>query len=369
VDIALSIRGNTVKCVILDLDNTLWGGIVGDDGVHGIKVNAHGEGEDFYRVQSFLRELKNRGILLAVCSKNEHSNAIAPFQENSEMVLKLDDIAVFVANWDNKAANIELIQQRLNIGLDSLVFLDDNPFERNLVRELLPQVIVPEIGDDPSNYIRIINELNLFEVNTHTEEDTQRTELYRIEVQRENAKETASTFDEFLKSLEMKINVSRFSEANISRIAQLFQRSNQFNLTTNRYTQPQCEEMMVDSLNCLPLTASLTDRFGDHGLISIVVLRPDSIPGSLLITDWLMSCRVLKRGVEEYLMNRVIQEAKARGLKTVRGEYIPTVKNAMVKDFYAGFGFKNTSVDQDGRTVWLLDVDSYLPSEIYIQSA
>jgi FkbH-like protein len=367
VDIALSVQGRSVKCVVLDLDNTLWGGIIGDDGIHGIKINEHGEGEDYYRVQNFLRELKKRGILLAVCSKNDHANAIAPFEENMEMVLNLEDIAVFVANWENKASNILNIQQKLNIGLDSMVFLDDNPFERNLVRELLPQVIVPEIGEDPSDYIRVICELNLFETNSHTDEDAQRTEFYRTEAQRESAKDNSASFEEFLQSLNMKIDVNRFSESNIPRITQLFQRSNQFNLTTNRYTQAQCDEMMVDYEHYLPLTASLKDRFGDHGLISIVVLRPDYAEGTMYICDWLMSCRVLKRGVEEYLMNYVVQETQSRGLKRVYGEYIPTAKNAMVKEFYAGFDFEKIRKDAEDRFEWLLDVASYSPRIIYIQ--
>ncbi len=366
VDIALSAQGRTVKCVVLDLDNTLWGGIVGDDGVQGIQINAHGDGEDYYRVQCFLRELKKRGILLAVCSKNEYANAIAPFEENAEMALKPEDIAVFVANWENKAANIQAIQKKLNIGLDSMVFLDDNPFERNLIREILPQVIVPEIGDDPSDYIKIVCELNLFETNNHTEEDAHRTNFYRTEAQRESIKENAASFEEFLQSLGMQIDVSRFSDTNISRITQLFQRSNQFNLTTNRYTQTQCEDMMVDTDHCLPLTATLKDRFGDHGLISIVVLRPDATSGTMNICDWLMSCRVLKRGVEEYLMNYVVQEAKSRGLQKVYGEYIPTAKNGMVKEFYAGFGFVAAHIDSEGKSEWVLDVASYSPRTVYI---
>jgi len=367
VDIILSTRGRAVKCVILDLDNTLWGGIIGDDGPQGIQISAHGEGEEFHRLQCFLRELKNRGILLAVCSKNEHANAIAPFEQNPGMVLKLSDITVFVANWDNKAANIERIRQALNIGFDSMVFLDDNPFERNLVRDMLPEVIVPELPDDPSDYVKAISALNLFETSTRAAEDTQRTEFYRVEAQRQIAEATAASFEEFLQSLEMKIEVERFVPEQLSRIAQLLQRSNQFNLTTHRYTHAHCEAMMNDTEYCLPLSASLSDRFGDHGLIAIVVARPDVVAGSLEITDWLMSCRVLTRGVEEYLMNRIVEEAHRRGLGRVRGEFIPTSKNGMVKDFFARFGFEKAREDADGRTEWALETAAYTPRHVFLQ--
>jgi FkbH-like protein len=369
VDIVLSTKGRSVKCVVLDLDNTLWGGVVGDDGVQGIRINAHGEGEDFYRFQCFLRELKNRGILLAVCSKNEHANAVLPFEENAAMVLKLDDFAVFVANWDNKVVNIRKIRQALNIGLDSMVFLDDNPFERNLVREMLPDVIVPELPDDPSEYVQAICALNLFETSTHAAEDAHRTEFYRVEAQRELAKATTVTFEEFLQALDMKIEVARFVPENLPRIAQLLQRSNQFNLTTHRYTQAQCEAMMNDTELCVPLTASLSDRFGDHGLISIVVLRPGLVAETLTITDWLMSCRVLTRGVEEYLMNLVVEEAQRRGLRRVGGEFIPTAKNGMVREFFGRFGFEKACEDIEGRAEWVLDTGTYVRRSVFIRPA
>lgn len=367
VDIVLSTKGRAIKCVILDLDNTLWGGIVGDDGPLGIRVSAHGEGEEFHRLQCFLREIKNRGILLAVCSKNEHANAIAPFEQNPGMVLKLSDIAAFVANWDNKAANITEIQRTLNIGFDSMVFLDDNPFERNLVRDMLPGVIVPELPDDPSDYVKAISELNLFETSTHSAEDAQRTEFYRVEAQRQIAESTASSFEEFLRSLEMKIEVERFVPEHLGRITQLLQRSNQFNLTTHRYTHAQCEAMLNDTERCLPLYASLSDRFGDHGLIGIVVARPGIVTGALVITDWLMSCRVLTRGVEEYLMNHIVEDASRRGLGRVLGEFIPTSKNGMVKDFFARFGFEKAHEDANGRTEWVLETAAYAPRQVFLQ--
>jgi len=363
VDIVLSTMGQIVKCVIVDLDNTLWGGTVGDDGHLGIAIGAHGDGEAFYHFQHYLLSLKHRGILLAVCSKNDRETALRPFVDNPDMVLKRDDITIFIANWENKADNIRTIRETLEIGFDSLVFLDDNPFERNLVRQMCPEVIVPELPDDPADYVRALSELNLFETAAFSAEDIARPELYRQEAERRELRSQFSNIDDYLASLEMKIEVARFEKTRIPRIAQLMQRSNQFNLTTHRYNEAECEFMMLDVEHCLPLYASLTDRLGDHGLISIVIVRPGE--HELHITDWLMSCRVLTRGVEHCLMTRVVNFAKEKGLERVIGEYIPTAKNKMVQDFYAQFGFEKIS-EQDGRTLWRLDVNSYQPRKVYI---
>ena len=364
VDIILSTKGRVVKCVVLDLDNTLWGGVVGDDGPLGVAIGAHGDGEPFHHLQQYLLSLKQRGILLAVCSKNDLANALAPFSENPEMVLKREDITVFVANWENKADNIRGIRDTLEIGLDSMVFLDDNPFERNLVRQMLPEVIVPELPEDPSDYVSTLSLLNLFEASSFSAEDVQRAALYQQEAQRREVLSNFTNIDDYLKELGMRMELERFTGPRLARISQLIQRSNQFNLTTHRYSAAQCEAMMLDTANWVPLSASLVDRFGDHGLISIVILK---ITGQeLVIADWLMSCRVLVRGVEKTLMNEVVALAKARVLHTIRGEYIPTAKNAMVKDFYHLFGFKQDS-NENGKTAWSLDVDRYLPAATFIE--
>jgi FkbH-like protein len=365
-DIALAARGRTVKCVILDLDNTLWGGIVGDDGVDGIALSAHGDGEAFHRFQSFLLGLKKRGILLCVCSKNEHAAAIKPFEEHPEMVLRKDDITIFVANWENKVENIKRIRESLEIGYDTIVFLDDNPFERNSVRAILPDVIVPELPEDPADYIKALSELNLFETTSVSAEDSGRADLYRAEFERRSSAHTFSSFEEYLQSLNMTIEVARFEPSRLSRIAQLLQRSNQFNLTTHRYNERECETMMLDA-SCLPLYGCLRDRFGDHGLISIIVARPDPTASVLEITDWLMSCRVLARGVEEYLMKYVIGEATRLKLEVVAGTYIPTAKNAMVREFFAKFGFQKVGETAGGTTRWQLRVADYSYRRAYIQ--
>ena len=365
VSIAMSTLGRVIKCVVTDLDNTLWGGVIADDGVDGIVLNAHGDGEAFYRLQAFLKELRRRGILLAVCSKNDMSNAILPFEKHPDMLLKRDDFAVFTANWNDKAGNLRTIREVLNIGFDSIVFLDDNPFERNLVRGLLPEVIVPELPEDPAEYVRAISELNLFETTTFSAEDLKRSDLYRAEAERQEAKAAFASAEEFLQSLEMRMVVSRFDPFHLPRIAQLLQRSNQFNLTTHRYSEAECKALMRDRRS-IPLYAELVDRLGDHGLIGIVVLEPEG--PELLIRDWLMSCRVLSRGVEQYLMNLVVEQARGLSLLRIRGEYVKTAKNAMVRDFFAQFGFNRSHGDED-HAYWVLDVDAYRPGCAFIAPA
>ncbi len=362
VDIVLSLRGRVVKCVVLDLDNTLWGGVIGDDGVDGIKLNAHGDGEAFYRLQAYLKELLKRGVLLAVASKNEMENALLPFEKHPDMLLRREDISVFQANWSDKAENIRVIRQTLNIGLDSMLFLDDNPFERSLVRGVLPEVLVPELPEDPADYVRAIAELNLFETTSFSAEDVRRAELYREESVRRSEQGQYADADAFLKSLEMKLVAARFDCFHLPRIAQLMQRSNQFNLTTHRYTEAECEALMHDP-GVLPLYAKLSDRLGDHGLIGIVVLAPDG--EELVIRDWLMSCRVLARGVERHLMNLVVAEAQARGCTRVCGEYIQTAKNGMVREFFEQFGFTKIG-DEPGHTLWILPVSAYEPVATFI---
>lgn len=364
VDVVAAAKGHAAKCVVLDLDNTMWGGIIGDDGVEGIQIGPYGDGEPFHRFQQYIRELRRRGIILAVCSKNEHAAAIKPFEEHPEMVIRRDDIAVFVANWETKVDNIKRIKETLNIGFDSMVFLDDNPFERNIVRQYLPEVIVPELPEEPSDYVRAISELNLFETASFTDEDRQRNDQYREEAERKGLAESFTNVEDYLKSLDMQAKVARFDSFHLPRIAQLIQRSNQFNLTTRRQGLAECEALMNAGSEVLPLYVKLADKFGDYGLISVVVGRFE--PDHLQLDTWLMSCRVLTRGVEEHVMNRMVAEAKARGLGLVVGEYIPTAKNAMVKEFYSRFGFRKTKEDDAGNATWVLEVASYEPRATFL---
>ena len=363
LDTIFAASGLIAKCVVLDLDNTLWGGVIGDDGLEGIALGEFDEGEAFVAFQTFIRELKRRGIILAVVSKNEHANAILPFREHPHMVLKEEDISVFVANWDNKADNIRLIQKTLNIGFDSLVFLDDNPFERNIVREFLPEVVTPDLPEDPSLYLETLAGLNLFETASFSEADLKRAGQYREEAQRELTKTHFTNINDYLISLGMEIRLERFNAFNLPRIAQLIQRSNQFNLMTRRYGEAACEAMMKDPAFA-PFTVKLADKFGDYGLVSVVVLKPRG--EDVEIDEYLMSCRVLQRGVESFTMNAIFAHAARLGAKRVVGQYIPTRKNDMVKDFFKGFGFEKVADGEGGGTTWALAVGAWRPREVFM---
>ena len=367
VKIVMASLGQVIKCVVVDLDNTLWGGVIGDDGLDGIQFSAHGEGEAFYRMQLYLRALKQRGIVLAVCSKNEVANALLPFEKHPEMVLRREDFAAFVANWNDKTVNIRQIKETLNIGFDSMVFLDDSPFERNLVRELVPGVVVPELPEDPADYVRAISELNLFETTSFSAEDAKRTELYQAEATRREEQAGFASVEEFLQSLDMRITVARFDPFHLPRISQLMQRSNQFNLTTRRLSEIECKALMENPA-CLPLYAKLADRLSDHGLISIVTVETKPDTATLAIRDWLMSCRVLGRGVETFLMNQVVEHARKLGLARVTAEYIPTAKNAMVKDFFHQFGFEKIAEGPNGEAQWHLLTAQYNPRPTFMKT-
>ena len=356
LDTVFAASGLITKCVVLDLDNTLWGGVIGDDGLEGIALGEFDEGEAFVAFQKFILELKRRGVILAVVSKNEHANAVLPFREHPHMALKEEDIAVFVANWDNKADNIRLVQKTLNIGFNSLVFLDDNPFERNIVREFLPEVVVPELPEDPSLFLQTLAGLNLFETASFSEADRQRAGQYREEARRELTKTQFTNINDYLTSLAMEIRLERFNAFNLPRIAQLIQRSNQFNLMTRRYGEAACEAMMKDT-SLAPLTLRLADKFGDYGLISVVILKHAG--DDLEIDEYLMSCRVLQRGVESFAMNNIFAYAARLGAKRVVGHYIPTAKNDMVKGFLKSFGFEKIADGDGGASQWALAVDAY----------
>jgi len=367
VDIVTATRGAGIKCVVLDLDNTLWGGTIGDDGLEGIRIGSLGEGEAFASFQSYLRELQRRGLLLAVCSKNDPANALRPFKEHPEMVLREEDIAVFVANWNNKVDNLRTIQATLNIGFDSMVFLDDNPFERNLVRQFLPDVNVPELPEDPANYVSCLSELNLFEATTSSELDRARTSAYRDQARRESTRLDFASLDGYLRSLHMKATLGRFDAFHLPRIAQLIQRSNQFNLTTQRHSEAECERFMRDVNGCCPFWISLVDKFGDNGLILVAICRLS--PDEIHIDSLLMSCRVLQRGVEQLAMNTIFDTARSRGVRRVTGRYVPTPKNGMVKHFYQQFGFETVGERSDGTIDFALAVEDYVAVPVWIDAA
>lgn len=337
VDRIQTLRGAVKKCVVLDLDNTLWGGVIGDDGLGGIQIGELGTGHAFSDLQAWLKELKNRGILLAVCSKNNDAAAREPFEKHPEMVLRLEDFSMFVANWEDKATNIRRIQKALNIGMDSMVFLDDNPFERNLVRSMIPEITVPELPEDPALYLQYLRGLNLFETASYSADDSGRTQQYREQAERAVFEASFQSYDDYLEGLGMKAVAAPFDAFHYPRIAQLTQRSNQFNLRTVRYTEAEIEEIAGDDRH-ICLYFMLKDKFGDHGLISVVILDKQE-DSTLFVSEWLMSCRVLKRGMEEFIVNKIMETAARNGCQKVLGEYIPTAKNAMVRDLYEKMGF------------------------------
>lgn len=364
VDIGLACQGRAVKCVVLDLDNTLWGGIVGDDGIEGIELGDSDSSGAFRSFQLYLRELGRRGILLAVCSKNDEAVARHAFSKHPGMVLKDEDICVFVANWEDKATNIRRIRDRLNIGLDSMVFLDDNPFERNLVRELLPEVLVPELPEDPILYVRAVSELNLFEAASYSAVDAERTSKYRQQEHRDEERARFADLDSYLASLETKARVVRFEPPDLPRIAQLLQRSNQFNLTTRRHAESECAMMMNDQANCFPFSATVWDLYGEFGLINVVILYHAG--DTVEVDTFVMSCRVLQRGVEQLAMNRIFEYATDVGARYVVGRYIPTAKNAMVRDFFPRFGFDESPGADGEGSAYRLEVNRYEPRRVHI---
>lgn len=359
-DVICALSGHIKKCVVLDLDNTLWGGVIGDDGLAGIEIGELGRGHVFTDLQLYFRQLKDRGILLAVCSKNDEATAREPFEKHEEMVLRLSDFAMFVANWEDKASNIRHIQQTLNIGLDSIVFIDDNPFERNLVRNMIPDICVPELPDDPAGYLGYLQNENLFEVASYSSEDADRTGMYQAEAKRRESEAAYESIDDYLKSLEMVGEARPFESVRFPRIAQLTQRSNQFNLRTVRYTEDDIAEMADDD-EYITLYYTLRDKYGDHGLVSVVIMKRES-EDTVFIDTWLMSCRVLKRGMEEYIINKAVAYARDAGYDTIRAEYIPTPKNGMVKDIYTKMGF--TAV---GENTYIVDTREYKEQNTYIK--
>ena len=357
-------RGKARKCLVLDLDNTLWGGVIGDDGLDGIVLGQNSAvGEAHVALQRFLLDLRRRGVILAVCSKNEDAAARTPFREHPEMVLKEDHIAVFTANWSDKANNLRDIAATLNIGTDSLVFLDDNPVERGQVREVLPEVAVPELSNDPADYIGLLANAGYFEAIGLSEEDLRRADFYQANAERVSLQKVGN-LEEYLHSLEMVATVSPFNAVGRVRIAQLINKSNQFNLTTRRYSESEVEAFEKDPAKfCLQVR--LADRFGDNGMISVVIFDIDSDEWSC--DTWLMSCRVLGRRVEDMVLSIVVEAARGTGATILRGTYIPTKKNGMVADHFAKLGFTKASHLSDGTTTWTMTLESHNRPQLPMQ--
>ena len=355
--------GKNKKCLVLDLDNTLWGGIIGDDGMEHIEIGHETPTAEAYTAfQEYVLKLKERGVILAVCSKNEEDIAKSGFN-HPDSVLHVEDFVSFHANWKPKNINLRIIAEEINIGTDSLVFIDDNPAERQLVRDTMPEVAVPEVDPvDVFSYIRAIEGAGFFEPVTISEDDRKRNESYRGNIQRRSLEESMQTYDDFLQSLEMEAEIDDFRSVYYDRIAQLTNKSNQFNLTTRRYTRADIEQMANDQ-HYITLYGRLRDKFGDNGLISVVI--GEKIDDSLHIRLWLMSCRVLKRGMEQMMLDALAARAAADGCKELIGYYYKTAKNKMVSDLYAVFGFEKIMQSGDD-TVWRLDLAGYEKQGKYI---
>ncbi len=336
--------GTVRKCLVLDLDNTLWGGIVGDEGPDGINVDPNDPvGEAFRAFQSYILSLKQRGVLIAVNSKNDEDIAKEPFEKNPDMILKLSDIACFTANWSDKAANMAYIAKQLNIGMNSLVFFDDNPAEREMIRRFCPEVMVIDVPDEPENYVKALDRTDPFEWTVVTKEDLVRSDSYQENRKREEMAASFVDYKEYLRALEMKGHTGIVGENEAERFAQLTNKSNQFNVRTMRYSDGEIREMMSADDTRL-IYVSLSDKFTQYGIISCIVLRKGSgVPGledsDCFIENWCMSCRVLKRGVENFAFRAVCEAARGMGCSRLVGEYIRTKKNGMVEGLYASLGF------------------------------
>ncbi|OYW52456.1 MAG: hypothetical protein B7Y80_18640 [Hyphomicrobium sp. 32-62-53] len=340
--------GEAGRAIVLDLDNTLWGGVIGDDGLSGIRLGQNSaEGEAYATFQKFILELKRRGVVVTVCSKNNDEIAREPFKTHPDMVLREDDIAVFQSNWNDKATNIKAIGDKLGLGLKSLVFIDDNPAERERVRQELPLVAVPEIGDDPTQFVSRICKSGVFDHVLLNVDDLGRALSYEARAKAAEICAVVGNYEEYLASLRMKMTIARFDKIGRPRITQLISKSNQFNLTTLRLNEEQVRAIEEDpSRMCWQVR--LDDRFSTHGIIAIVIVHKSQ--SEWRIESWLQSCRILERGVEQTLMNEIMRAAAGAAVTRVVGTYIPTDRNAMVEQFYPKLGFTRGSdgVDEAG---------------------
>lgn len=334
-----AVLGLSRKVLVTDLDNTLWKGVIGEDGLDGICIGPGSpEGEAHLHLQRYMLDLKRRGILLAVCSKNNTEDARLPFLQHPHMALRLDDFAAFRTNWDDKVTNLRAIAQDLSLGLDSFVFLDDNPLEREWVHSQLPEVAIVELGSSPFHYLRQLDRGHYFEALSLSGEDLARSEQYRVEAQRANLRESATSLDDFLQQLQLEASAEVITGKNLARVTQLVNKTNQFNVTTRRYTEAQMSQL-ADDPRGWARAFQMSDRMGSYGLIGILCCRPmDS--GAWEVDTWLMSCRTLGRQMEKFMFDRLVESASQRGVKRIVGVYRPTAKNALVKELYDQMGFK-----------------------------
>lgn len=356
--------GNSCKCIVLDLDNTLWGGVIGDDGLGGIRLGqGSADGEAYLDFQKYLLAQRARGIILAVCSKNDHQTALDAINNHPEMLIRSKDIACFVANWENKADNLRRIALELNIGTDALLFIDDNPAERALVRRELPEVAVPELPGDPAYYPEWIARSGYLEAVRITDEDTQRADQYTANHERVQLMEASTSVDAYLESLEMKLEWGLVDQKSMARAVQLANKTNQFNLTSKKYSDSDMLTML-QSPDWMIIQARLNDKFGDSGIITVAALHFDRKVAT--IDNWFMSCRVFDRKIEQEMIALFVLAARAHGCRTMQGAYTATKKNGVVENLYNRMGFKLAEVSENGSN-WILDLSTFTPKPTQIR--
>ena len=360
--------GRSRRVLVLDLDNTMWGGIVGDDGIEGLALGSGSAlGEAHSALQRMALSLKQRGIILCVSSKNDEAIALDAFRNHPEMILKEDDIVAFRVNWDDKAANIKLIADGIDLGLESFVFLDDNPAERKRVRDALPAVAVPELPEDPSEWLAVFQAAGYFEQTSFSREDQLRAGFYKANALRAAQMERIGNHDDYLRSLGMTLSIAPFDAAGRKRIAQLIAKSNQFNLTTRRYSEAEIAALQSDP-DALTIQARLEDIFGDNGMISAVICRQTG--PRLEVDTWIMSCRVLGRRVEETILQYLVEQARLKGVTEIIGRYVPTARNGLVRGHFEKLGFVQIEARNE-ETTWRLSVGGYgekdLPLKVDLQ--
>jgi FkbH-like protein len=348
-----ALKSKNRKCLVLDLDNTIWGGIIGEDGLEGIKLNVNYPGNEFVDFQKSILGLYNKGIILAVNSKNNPEDALDVFREHPSMVIKEENLAAYRINWNDKVQNLIELAKEINIGLDSMVFIDDNPVERARVRTSLPDVLVVEMPSSPALFRKTLEDLNDFNTLSMTKEDIKRGEMYLAKRKRRDLEQNVQSVDEFIKSLEIFVDIRLADSFMLPRVTSLLNRTNQFNLTTRRYTESEVNQMHDNSEKILISTLQVRDKFGDEGIVGVVIIRKESAE-KWFIDSFLMSCRVIGRKIETTFLYKIIKDARQQGVKNLESEYIPTKKNPLVKNFYEKHGFKPVEKRNDGYSRWIL---------------
>ena len=349
--------GSFIKCIILDLDNTLWGGVIGDDGMKGIEIGDLGIGKAFSEFQTWLKLLKDRGIILCICSKNDESIAKQPFLDHPDMLLSLEDIAVFIANWNDKVTNIQNIKKILNIGYDSILFIDDNPVERDMVKSAIDKIIVPDMPSDPAMYKEFLVRKNYFEITNFSNFDNERTKKYQEESKRKTLERSSFNLNDYLKSLSMEAECEVVSKNIIPRVSQLTQRTNQFNARTIRYSEEEIKKISINE-NYFAVGFSLKDKFGSHGLVGLAILKKINT-NSIFLDTFNMSCRVFNRGFEDYIVNYLKISLKKRGFKYLVVEWIPSKKNLLISEFFSRIGFKNFENKKTKLEIEKIKIENY----------